>query len=78
MLTLASVRQYLQHQRQVSVTDFCRDFNTDYHTAKPLIARWVRKGMVQETSPTCQQRCVGCGPIPQRYWCWVGDEVVNQ
>ena len=77
MLTLASVRQYLQHQRSVAVADFCRDFNTDYSTARPLIATWIRKGMVQETTPTCQQHCTGCGPIPQRYWCWVGDEAVS-
>lgn len=63
---LLQIRDFIQRESMVSLQQLARALQVDEQALQPMLAWWLRKGVIQQHQATagCRQRCSGCaGPI---------------
>lgn len=71
MLTLGSVKRYMQMEKVAHMPDLLRHFRTDALTLKPLLDHWARKGCLRPYQPSqCGKSCTQCEPALRQAFEW--------
>lgn len=67
---LIELRDYIHQQGLVSSQQLAREFQIDEKALTPMLAIWLKKGVIQECnaqSPSCSSGCGGCKSTPTYY-----------
>jgi len=75
-MILAQIKQYLRQQRQVSLWDLAKRFNSEPTALLPMLELWIRKGQLLkcETKFSCATKCHQCrqcDPLMLELFQWV-------
>jgi len=66
---LLKIRDYIQQHGHVSTHQIQREFHIDAAALEPMLAQWVRKGVIHmHTQQGCKKTCGGCRPSSQNKW----------
>jgi hypothetical protein len=59
---LLQIRDFIQRERVVSTQQINREFHLDDQALEPMLAIWVRRGIIRrcDEKQDCQSSCVGC------------------
>lgn len=57
---LLQIRDYILRQNVVSLKQLSREFQTDEQALQPMLAIWLAKGLISQTSAQCGKVCGGC------------------
>ncbi len=70
---LLAIRNYMQHNRVVSVEQLSREFRIAAEALEPIMAIWINKALIRKLSQKegCGTSCRGCQPTPIAYYEWI-------
>lgn len=73
---LLQIREYICTHKVVSNQQIARAFQIDTDCLKPMLLRWVDKGVIEkcEAPSGCGQGCLKC-QTPPEYYRYVGHHV---
>ena len=75
-MILSDVRDYLQQKRRVSLNDLVLHFNVDADALRGMLAKWIGKGKVRQSSAggaACGTSCCQCDPLLTEIYEWIDD-----
>lgn len=74
-MILSDLRQYLQTQKRVALSDLVLHFNIDATALRGMLSKWVGKGKVRRSpaASNCGTTCCKCDPLLTEIYEWVGD-----
>jgi hypothetical protein len=77
---LAELRAYLRERGQATLSDMMVRFDADADALRPMLAVWLRKGVVERlrVSPDCGGNCNRCPPEATEIYRWRGTSSEGQ
>ena len=59
---LLQIREFIQRERVVSTQQLHREFHVDDEALQPMLAVWVRRGVISkcDAKQDCTSSCLGC------------------
>lgn len=75
---LLQIRDYLKREGVASNQQMAREFNLDLPALEPMLALWLRKGLIVccKEKSACQSRCFKCKTQPPVYYQYLGKEAL--
>jgi hypothetical protein len=70
---LLNLRDFIQRERVVSLQQMARAFHVDEDALRPMLDRWVSKGVISASDEKlgCQTVCMGCRIKAVVYYSWI-------
>lgn len=70
---LLQIREYIAREGVVSTQQLTRAFQLDLQAIEPMLACWVKKGIIAkcEGQTPCRSACFKCGPKKPDYYKYI-------
>lgn len=72
-MVLSELRQYLQRNKRVLLTDLANRFHTDPDALRGMLQKWIDKGRIRKISGDsgCAGGCCKCDPATLEFYEWL-------
>ena len=72
-MMLLKIKDYLAANESATLMEIAKHVGTEPLTVKPMLAHWIRKGMVSKVPQPqgCGSRCTKCDPSFAEIYQWV-------
>ena len=72
---LLKLRNYLSKEKVVNLQQMAREFRMDESALEPMLAWWVRQGLIRahQAEKSCRGACQGCQPNAIAVYEYIGE-----